>query len=63
MGLFHCLFMLMRMIPLDFCLREMSFPRSLAFFNAFQVLPRAGADMSRRGGWPSSLEHGSSLHV
>lgn len=40
MGLFHCVFMLMRimlMIPLDLCLREMNFSQSLAFFNVFHL--------------------------
>lgn len=39
MGLFHCLFMLLTMVPLGFCLREMSFSQSLAFFSAFRLLP------------------------
>lgn len=39
MGLFHCLFTLLRMVPLGFCLREMSFSQFLAFFNAFHLLP------------------------
>lgn len=38
MGLFHCLFMLVGMISLGFCLTEMGFSQSLAFFDAFRLL-------------------------
>lgn len=38
-GSFHRVFVLLRMVPLGFCLREMSFSQSLAILNAFHLLP------------------------